>query len=319
MENFNKQTALPDGSDSVLASICYCANLKLFEKEKPYYCNVPCPPGYAQTNQETERRSGIKFTDMRSDWDGFNLDKQGFEPFCFDAEGWKSDFSNDAAIETTYYPFVESLLKRRFGNVRVQIFDHTVRKRDPTIQTGAVGENINRQPSVCAHVDQTFLSGVNRIKLHMKAEATDLLKGRCQIIKVVIAELGINQQLNSVWKPLFEPLEDYPLALCDYRTVNIDRDLLAADLVFPHYVGEQFYCKYDPDHQWYFLNHQRMNEFLLFKCYESRENVARCKCCEPSDGLVAPHAAFKNPLCPEGARFRESIEVRCMIFYDTDA
>ena len=81
----------------------------------------------------------------------------------------------------------------------------------------------------------------------------------------------------SVWRPLFGPLEDAPLAMCDYRSTSPERDFLAADLLFPHYHGEQFLCKHHPDHRWYFLSKQMTNEFTLMKCFDSQEQgTARC-------------------------------------------
>jgi hypothetical protein len=131
-------------------------------------------------------------------------------------------------------------------------------------------------------LDQTFLSGVNRIKLHMGSDAATFLKGRCQIIKYVACQIfkliGLAEPF-SVWRPLFEPLEDYPLALCDYRSINVTADCVASDLLFPHYIGEQYHMMYSPHHQWYYLNKQRTNEMILLKCYESVEDgAARCMC-----------------------------------------
>ena len=38
--------------------------------------------------------------------------------------------------------------------------------------------------------DQTFLSGINRVKFHKGEEAIELLKHRCQIIKLVSSSLN---------------------------------------------------------------------------------------------------------------------------------
>ena len=125
--------------------------------------------------------------------------------------------------------------------------------------------------------------------------------------------------LVSVWRPLFEPLEDYPLAFCDYRSVDVRVDCVASDLVFPHYVGEQYHMLYSPQHKWHFLNGQRVSEMILLKCYESLEDgTARCIASILSTAgtnypIVAAHTSFQNPLCPSHARLRESIEVRCIV------
>jgi hypothetical protein len=43
----------------------------------------------------------------------------------------------------------------------------------------------------------------------------------------------------SIWRPLVEVIEESPLAFCDSRTVSTE-DLVAADLVYPHHIGEKY-------------------------------------------------------------------------------
>lgn len=55
------------------------------------------------------------------------------------------------------------------------------------------------------------------------------------------------------------------------------------------------------------------DEAMLIKCFDSRSQG------QPGgiDGIAgwAPHSAFEDPMTPENARGRESIEVRCLVFY----
>jgi hypothetical protein len=48
-------------------------------------------------------------------------------------------------------------------------------------------------------------------------------------------------------------------------------------LIFPHYIGEQYLVTHHPNHMWYFLSGQRNNEFTLLKCWDSKNDVARCE------------------------------------------
>ena len=82
----------------------------------------------------------------------------------------------------------------------------------------------------------------------------------------------------SAWRPLFTPVEDSPLAFCDYFTVDKGRDLLAVDRISPQYVGEVYYLKHSADQRWYYLSGQRPDELALFVSYDSdpRERPA-CK------------------------------------------
>lgn len=78
-------------------------------------------------------------------------------------------------------------------------------------------------------------------------------------------------------------MKDHPLALCDYRSTS-ESDLIAVDLPSPHYEGEMYYVKSNPNHNWWFLDAMKQEEVLLIKCYDSKAEegegmgkVARCK------------------------------------------
>ena len=63
-----------------------------------------------------------------------------------------------------------------------------------------------------------------RVRRHVPADADALLQGRYQIV--------------NLWRPIGHPALDFPLALCDYRSVDAARDLVAGKLVFATYEGE---------------------------------------------------------------------------------
>lgn len=82
-----------------------------------------------------------------------------------------------------------------------------------------------------------------------------------------------------VWKPLFGPLVDWPLAVCDAASINIDRDMVAMDHV--HRLGESgegrvvenYAVHYSPDQRWHYLSKQRANELLLFRQVDTAGNA----------------------------------------------
>lgn len=112
---------------TVTASINYTAPLELYNTEKPFYSNVPAPDG-RQSNQVAWKYDNIEFHDIRGHLKDFNLDKNGFEIFQFgkEAKDEASAFDSESWIEKHYYPVVERVLRARFGDVDVRIFDHTV-------------------------------------------------------------------------------------------------------------------------------------------------------------------------------------------------
>jgi hypothetical protein len=110
----------------VVSTIGYLRPLSLYKTEKPYFCNIPLPNG-RQSNIVSSRHTNITLTNIRPNLLEYTLDKQGFEVVQHDGEAYSPDeFSSDSWIEQNYYPTIENILLKRFGNVIVKIFDHTV-------------------------------------------------------------------------------------------------------------------------------------------------------------------------------------------------
>jgi hypothetical protein len=74
----------------------------------------------------------------------------------------------------------------------------------------------------------------------------------------------------STWKPLFGPLQDWPLALLDYTSLDNERDLIASDNVYTHVIRETYNVIHNEKHRWYYLENQQPDEVLLFKTFDSR-------------------------------------------------
>jgi len=137
--------------------------------------------------------------------------------------------------------------------------------------------------------DSSPASALERAVYHCRGEADrGLLSGRIQIIKWVLHEhlTCLNLLLptftdthcfRSAWRPLFSPLQDWPLAVCDSRSVDIEQDFITSDSVFPNNVAETLQVFYNKAHSWWFLSDQRRDEVLLFKIFDTNETVARCK------------------------------------------
>ncbi|KAF5310188.1 hypothetical protein D9619_010595 [Psilocybe cf. subviscida] len=218
------------------------------------------------------------------------LDSAGFQYFTDPAK--HTSFTNEEEIVNEYYPETVELIKRRTGASRVVIFDHTIRRR----QIGEDGTNENRrQPVSQVHVDQSTKAAVDRVHRHLPVdEAPELLKKRFQII--------------NIWRPIEVPALDWPLALCDYRSVDPSKDLEPVALIFPHREGETLGVKYNPNHKWKYLHGMTPEEVAFIKCFDSVQ--------DGSVAILTPHTGFKDPQTPENAPLRQSIEVRALVFYD---
>jgi hypothetical protein len=266
----------------VLAELNYLAPTE----GKPRTYAFDPPAGEAKSTALPESHQ-VPIFDGRPVSDSFSLDREGFALVRHPTS--VRDFYDDKEIRQVYYPAAEAFLKAVLRADRVLIFDHTVRRR---VEGAAdIRGDGPRQPATRVHVDQTDLSGANRVREHLPAEADELLKGRVQVI--------------NLWRPIRGPLRDAPLALCDASSVAAG-DLIAADLIYPNRNGETYSVKFNPEHRWFYFPEMIADEALLLKCYDSA-----------TDGLArfAPHTAFVDPTTPKDAPPRESIELRTLVFH----
>jgi hypothetical protein len=177
-------------------------------------------------------------------------------------------------------------------------------------------------------VDQTPGAAEARVRRHLPAEeAEQLVKGRYQII--------------NVWRPIENPASDMPLAVIDWRSTSPE-DFIATDLMYPkradsldlddrgkevlpdpnNYTstkgyevkGETMGVAANDKHQFYYQKDMTPEEVLLLKCFDSwGEGMPNGK---KGIAVRTPHTAFSDPKTPEDAPGRQSIEVRCLVFYD---
>lgn len=254
----------------------------------PYnYVETP-PPGHPQRNYlEVPHR--VSLTDIRGDESSYTLDKDAVQTLQhIPTKTTYASFDSDAAVREIYYPEVEALLLANIpGAHKVVLFDHTIRRQK---------DGAPRQPVTRAHVDQTPRAAAERVSLHIpdKAEAEKLLAGRYRII--------------NVWKPLNDlPVQSAPLAFASASSVE-SSDLVPIEHRYPHRTGETMGVKFNPGQRWLYWSGMTGDERLLLKCSDSLgakgEGVAQW----------VPHTAFWDERTPVGARVRESIEVRALVF-----
>ena len=295
----------PSESRSVLADIHYSAALPGTAASAQWFVNIN---NTADSNYQTAAvRSRVY--DMRGQEHLTHIDVTGFQaltaPSSVSSELLLS--GQDDEIRRVYYPEVERLLLKQTGASRVVFFDHTVRKvREGVTET----DPSNRAAVLRAHVDQTPASALKRVARHVQPP---------QPYRRV--------QLINVWRPIANAVYDFPLAVCDFRSVDVDAELEPTVLRYPPPLpnGETYSVKHSPAHRWYYWSEMSPSSVLLIKCYDSasrqlstvRRSAADVDPAELRDvaGLT-PHTAFKDE---EGAKKgikRQSIEVRALVFYD---
>jgi hypothetical protein len=218
--------------------------------------------------------------------EGFVLEHNGFR--FIDHDTRMRDFFDEDEIARVYYPEMEALIKRETGASRVVVFDHTLRTADDEMREAKKIREVVRR----VHNDYTEWSGPQRVCDLMGAEAEALLKKRFAIVQC--------------WRPIRHPVETFPLALCDARSMTPD-DFIISERRYPNRVGQTYAVKFNPGHQWYWFPLMRRDEALVFKVFDSEMN---------GGARWTAHTAFDDPTSRPGARPRESIEIRTLAFFD---
>jgi len=253
---------------------------------------TPKPVNYAYDPPAgVPRQSGkylaqtVAIHDGREVLSKLSLDTNGF--VLTEHETAVKDFYDPDEVKAVYYPEVERLLKRVTGAERVLIFDHIV--RNPVLAER--GEKGARPPAKMVHNDYSFKSAPRRVRDHLPEEADRLL--------------GNHYAEINVWRAIRGPIESWPLALCDARSLGAE-DIVPMDLVYRDRVGEILGFLYSPQHRWYYFPRMTPNEAILLKCYDSKDD---------GRARFTAHTSFEDPNSPPNAAPRESIEVRALIFW----
>ncbi|QRV98405.1 hypothetical protein RhiJN_26424 [Ceratobasidium sp. AG-Ba] len=296
-----------------MASALVDVNVNYFlppaDGSKPYTWTTADHPGGGPMRNWEPASFGVQAENVRGHENEYTLDTAGFQFHNMPSKG--TDFDNEESIKKTYYEESIQNIRDITGASRVVIFDHTLRKPRPA---GTPETPETRGPVQFVHVDQAspyrhnarihiiyFRSqsaeaAANRVHRHLPAEdVPDLLSKRYQII--------------NLWRPIHNPAWQFPLALCDFRSVN-DKipggDFIPSTLKYVDRDGETLGVKYSDTHRWKYLGGMTPDEFVLIKCFDSKPGVA----------TFTPHTAIEDPTTPSDAPGRQSIELRTLVFYD---
>ncbi|KIX05192.1 uncharacterized protein Z518_06064 [Rhinocladiella mackenziei CBS 650.93] len=256
---------------------------------------------------------------IRGQESNFSVDTSGFTVYRSPAQ--EKAFTDESKVREGYYAEVDALLRQKLPGVqKVVIFDHTIRRREKASP---------RQPVQQVHVDQTPNAAAVRVRRHLPAEeAEELLKGRYQII--------------NVWRPILHEASDFPLAVIDWRSTS-PSDFVKVDLLYPkrntandddddrgkevlpdpnsadsttgyEVKGETYAVRPNENHKFFYMKDMTPEEVMFIKCFDSRSQVIPGG--KPGVADSTPHTAFVDPQTPADAPGRQSIEVRCLVFYE---
>jgi len=210
------------------------------------------------------------------------------------------NFKDKAEVEAIYPAEIMDAVKTLTGADLVVPLGWIVRTADATAGGGT------QPPASDAHVDFTPDRAPGRAEQAYRRAVPD-----GPGFKRFIA--------SSCWRAFSEPPQDWPLAVCDGRSVGDDEGtpnvmvvvdaLPDRETMYGPLPGEQAMpaasvFHFNPNHRWWYFPNMTRDEVLLFKFYDS----------DRSQAWRAPHTAFRDTSYPN-ANTRQSIEFRTFAFF----
>jgi hypothetical protein len=257
---------------------------------------------------ETHR---VPIRDGRAISGRFSLDVHGF--VLAERRSTVTDFLDREQVDRVYTGEVEETVKALTGASRVALMSWMVRtsgdlSRHQRQTVGYTHQGGVQPPAGEAHVDFTP-QRAERMARELYAKTFPQGSGYSRFIA------------SSLWRAFSDPPQDWPLALCDARSVGVeegipntlhivdhipdeaemlrelpgDEDSLVAAAIFP----------YNPGHRWWYFSNMTRDEVVLIKFHDSDRRRA----------LRTPHTAFRDTSFPD-AKPRQSIEYRSFAFFE---
>jgi hypothetical protein len=253
-------------------------------------------PGEHLTTTRYDPRT-VRIANGRPCRDAFTLDGAGFA--LVDHRSAVTSFADSAELDRLYTPEAVALVRELTGADHVVFLNWMLRRSAPE-RRGAL------PPAPDVHVD-----------LH----DSDIARGYAEVhAKSPLPAPGTYQRAvyTSLWRTFSPPPQDWPLTLCDYRSVDDSEgspNLLfrVPSLPAPDQAGREddadaesaaSVFRYRPGHRWWYFPAMHAGEALIFKLHDTDRSVA----------WRAPHSAFHD-VNARGARPRESVELRTAAFY----
>lgn len=292
---------------AVHTTLTYNKALPSTDASEPWFININASSNGKREQNFAEDIVPITIRDIRGHESETHIDVTGFQaihsPSTVDADLILT--GTEEQVKDIYYGEVEQLLKRVTGADQIIFFDHTIRRARPDQVDDTPA---TRQPVLRVHIDQTPISAHTRVQRH----APDVQWKRFQLI--------------NVWRPLKDVVHDYPLAVADFRSVDVIHDLVPTTLVYPPPLpnGETYSVVHNPQHRWYYWSKMTPDEVLLLKCYDSTSralSTVKASAAEVDETLLSdvagltPHTAFYDAEGAKEGPARQSIEVRALVFY----
>lgn len=241
------------------------------------------------------------------------------------------DFFDNAQVVNDYYGQCAEIVSAVTG-AHAFAFDHNIRSASgkQSQQRIAGGQQV-QGPAHVVHGDYTLYSAPQRLRdLAKPPRGNDTLKSVLTEGQSLISDDMVERSLAdsgrfsiiNLWRNIAkEPVATHPLALCDGQSVD-PNDLVVFEIHYQDRIGENYFAKHGPKHQWYYFPEMTGDEAILIKQWDSAGVLARSNGADAdSSDVQAPctfsfHSAFEDPSTRPDAPERWSIETRCIVIYD---
>jgi hypothetical protein len=265
-------------------------------------------PG-AEANTGTYKLHPVRINDGRPIKDRFSLDIHGF--VLARHQSAVADFFNREQVDNIYPQEVTDVVKQLTGA------NHVV-SRGWMVRTA--GDLSKHQREVVGYTHQ------GGVQPPASDAHVDFTPGTAKAIAKATYEQSFPDEkpysrfiASSLWRTFSPPPQDWPLGLCDGRTVGPDegtpnaliivdelpdRETMLGDLPEEKTAITAAVFHHNPNHRWWYFSNMNRDEVVLLKFHDSEETKA-CR---------VPHTAFHDPSYPD-ANPRESIEVRTIAYF----
>ncbi|PMD44117.1 hypothetical protein L207DRAFT_272083 [Hyaloscypha variabilis F] len=275
------------------ATVLYLERLEKYETEKPYEVMFDLAE-FGDNARQTNcclQPTPVSFLNARKSAKPFTLNSNGFQLLHAPSTLQGDDFENEDLVRKIYLPHVMECVARVLDEpAEMHILNHKIRKRNSVFPSVVMEESKYLQPIPSAHCD--FSPGGAPPALEGIISRNPHLKDR-------------PFQIINVWRLMRGPTSDWPLAVCDYQTIDLEKDIEECDRVASDRLTESVLLYPNPNHRWYFYYSQTVDEVLIFRNCDSR-------------GYTVPFGVhvsfdFQSDVLPKLAR--ESVEARVACFF----
>ncbi|KAB5511748.1 hypothetical protein GE09DRAFT_1232337 [Coniochaeta sp. 2T2.1] len=251
------------------------------------------------------RSPNVTIRDIRGKGDNYSLPKDGFELLKFPSAHVPHP-DNQKETEA-YLQETAARVRKLLNATQAFVFDYRFRVNKPRPadrqehqknSPGFVGRKKPDAPFTKPHVDHTEPEAYRRLRRYLSpGEIERHLDGPKKSRFMIV----------NAWRPLNRPVEDMPLALCEFTSLELADVASSHFRGGPGYIAETYVLRHNAKHKWVWFSQQHPDELLVFLNFDSK----------PGGGpRFIPHAAFQNPLAKPDALPRESIECRMIVIIE---